>query len=193
VRHAQRSGIVIRAGSTFEDARAFYELHVHTRKYKYHLLPQPLQFFHHLVEIFAPSDRILVLIAELNGKPVAGLLLLQWDNKLYYKFNASSSRHARPNELLIWHALLAGHERGLDRLDFGISDLDQPGLVAFKRKFATEERDVHFLEANPYGYRNEQGEQAQRLLGQLTRLLTLPSVPDEVTTAAGDELYRFFA
>ena len=75
---------------------------------------------------------------------------------------------------------------------FGISDLDQPGLIRYKSKFATEERTVAFLRWLPPDYADPRGEQAGRTLGRMTHLLTDPAVPDEITRAAGDELYRFF-
>ena len=71
--------------------------------------------------------------------------------------------------------------------------LDQPGLIAFKRKFASEEKDVCFLEWLPQNHGNAQGDQASQVLGRVTRLLTEASVPDEIASAAGSELYRFFA
>jgi len=157
------------------------------------MLAQPLAFFEALHEIFSPSDRITVLIAEHEGEPIAGILLLEWHDTLYYKFNASLKQHFRPNDLMAWEAMLLGHRRGLTRLDFGVSDLDQPGLVRYKSKFATEERDIDFLQYLPVAYSDPRGDQASEVLGRMTQLLTDTSVPDEITRAAGGELYRFFA
>ena len=85
-----------------------------------------------------------------------------------------------------------GHAQGLARLDFGVSDIDQPGLVRYKAKFATEEGRVRRLEWQAPGQVDRRGDEAGRMLGRLTQLLTEPGVPDEVARAAGDELYRFF-
>jgi CelD/BcsL family acetyltransferase involved in cellulose biosynthesis len=193
VRHARRQGVVVREGKDLADVRIFHALHVRLRKSKYRMLAQPLALFENLVHIFSPSNRLIILVAELNGVPIAGTLLIEWEGKLYYKFNASAQQHLRPNELMIWHAMQVGCRRQLASLDFGISDVDQPGLVAFKRKFASEEKDVRFLEWLPPNHGDPRGEQASQVLGCVTRLLTEPSVPDEVASAAGNELYRFFA
>jgi hypothetical protein len=34
--------------------------------------------------------------------------------------------------------------------------------------------------------------EAGAVLGRLTRILTAPGVPDDVTQAVGDEVYRYF-
>ena len=45
IRKARRSGVVMRAAQDKNDLRAFFELHLKVRKYKYHLLAQPYRFF----------------------------------------------------------------------------------------------------------------------------------------------------
>jgi CelD/BcsL family acetyltransferase involved in cellulose biosynthesis len=55
----------------------------------------------------------------------------------------------RPNDALAWAALRWVSERGLHMLDWGLSDVDQPGLVAYKRKWASEERRIVTLRSMP--------------------------------------------
>ena len=85
----------------------------------------------------------------------------------------------------------AGVERGLRLVDWGLSDLDQPGLVGFKRKWATTERRLLTLRSG-----TAEATAAQRefgdVLGELTRLLTDRTVPDDVSARAGALLYRYF-
>jgi hypothetical protein len=76
-------------------------------------------------------------------------------------------------------------------VDWGLSDLDQPGLVAFKRKWASVERRLVTLRAGSPRERPEQREFGA-VLDELTRLLTDASVPDDVTAGAGGVLYRYF-
>jgi Acetyltransferase (GNAT) domain len=193
IRRARQSRVVIREGGSIEDTQIFHRMHSHTRKTKYRLLAQPFAFFENLHNMFVQGDRVTVLIAELDGAPLAGIFLLQWQNVLYYKFNASVDQRCRPNDLLVWHAMLFGHRRGLRMLDFGLSELEQPGLVRYKRKFATEERDICFFEWLPQTRRDARGEEASEILGCITNLLTDPAVPDEITRAGGEKFYRLFA
>jgi hypothetical protein len=76
-------------------------------------------------------------------------------------------------------------------VDWGLSDLDQPGLVGFKRKWATDERRLLTLRAGTGEPRPGQREFGDAL-GGLTHLLTEDSVPDDVTERAGALLYRYF-
>jgi CelD/BcsL family acetyltransferase involved in cellulose biosynthesis len=192
IRKAERSGVVVREGKTPEDVAVFHQMHCQVRKSKYRLLAQPLAFFENLRVAFAASEGVTVLLAEFNDRPIAGIFLLRWDDTLYYKFNASVDLRFRPNDLLVWKSILLGKRLHTRRLDFGISDIDQPGLVRYKQKFATEEREVQMLRWRPPAYSNQQGEQVTRVLTHVTQLLTDPSVPDEITRAAGEDLYRFF-
>lgn len=167
-------------------------MHCHVRKSKYRLLAQPLAFFESLHASFAAEGRLTVLLAEVEGTPVAGILFLEWGDTLYYKFNASFDRQLRPNDLLVWEGIRLGRERGLARLDFGLSDAQQPGLVRYKSKFATEDGEISLLRWQPPDHADPRGELAGQTLHRMTHLLTDPLVPDDITRAGGDALYRFF-
>jgi hypothetical protein len=80
----------------------------------------------------------------------------------------------------------------LKRLDFGLSDTAQPGLVRFKQKFATEERSIAILTATPEGYSDRRGAETGRVLSRLTEILTAPDIADDATRKVGDEIYRYF-
>jgi len=192
IRKAQRGGVVVRETRSLDDIRTFHRMHLRLRKSKYRLLAQPLALFENLHDLFAPGERITVLLAEVDGEAVAGILLLEWGGTLYYKFNASTDPTLCPNDLLAWEGIRLGRRRGLRSLDFGNSDFVQPGLIRYKRKYATEERLITFLRWRPDGYADPRGEQASRTLGRLTQLLTAPEVPDDITGAGGEELYRYF-
>jgi len=193
IRKATASGLVVREGRTLQDVATFYNLHFGVRKNKYRLFAQPFAFFENLHAAFAPEGRIVTLLAEYEGVAVAGILFLIHGDTLFYKFNASSDLRFRPNDLLVWTGMLLGRRLGLARLDFGISDIEQPGLVRFKQKFATEERMITELRWSPPGMTDSRGEEAGRTLHRLTELLTAPAVPDDVTRSVGDELYTFFS
>jgi CelD/BcsL family acetyltransferase involved in cellulose biosynthesis len=194
IRCALRSGVVVREGRSMEDAQIFYRMHLLTRKNKYRLLAQPFTFFENIFSVFSEGDRVVALIAEHDGVPLSGILLLQLGDVLYYKFNASAAQNYRANDLLAWRAILFGHQRALTTLDFGLSD--QPGLIRYKRKFASEEGEIHFYDSVSQRLRNARdarGEEASEILSYVTHLLTDPTVPDEITRAAGNTLYRLFA
>lgn len=195
IRKAQREGVIIQAAKGVEMLRAFFELHLKVRKYKYQLLAQPYPFFENIWHHFIKRQKGLLLVAVYQDEVIGGALFLEWQGTLYYKFNASAPVHLshRPNDLLIWEGIKYAKAKGYTCLDFGLSDWDQGGLVRYKRKFATEEKTISFLRYDPFGETPAQQEQQVRhILPQLTDLFTDESVSDDVTEKAGEVLYRFF-
>lgn len=194
LRASERAGVGVSLGDGVEDVRAFHELHRLTRKHKYRLLAQPLAFFERLQERFAPSGGLFVALAHHEGDVIAGILCIRWNDVLYYKFAASRPERlqVRPSEALASACLRTGREWGCTTFDWGVSDLDQPGLVAYKRKYATDERRVRVLRHVPAGHDGSRAAEAGAVLGQLTALLTRDDVPDDVTQRAGELLYGHF-
>ena len=134
------------------------------------------------------------MLAIYEGKIVAGDFFLEWKDTLYYKFNASllDDLSHRPNDLLIWQGIQEGKSRGLAYLDFGLSDIDQEGLIRYKRKFGTEEKTISFLRHAPNGPPTPVEKEMRDLLSKLTNRFTDQLVPDLVTERAGEDLYRLF-
>lgn len=194
IRKAERAGLTVRLAPGEGDLRTFFGLHLGVRKYKYGLLAQPFRFFEAIREQFIDAGRFALMLAEEDGEAVGGVLYLEWGETLYYKFSASSlSRlESRPTDLLIWEGIRYAKARGLRRIDFGLSDWDQEGLVRYKRKFASCEGTISFLHHASERPASDAEREAGGLLGQLTRLFTDPTVPDSISERAGALLYRYF-
>ncbi|HEY8372500.1 MAG TPA: GNAT family N-acetyltransferase [Pseudonocardiaceae bacterium] len=189
---AERNGVKVEMCTGLDAVRDFHRLHVSLRKRKYRLLAQPLEFFERIWAAFAPRDAVLTLLAWADGEPVAGAMFLIWNDVLYYKFGASLPEYLRfrPNHAIWWTAMRWGAERGLRLVDWGLSDLDQPGLVGFKQQWGSEEQRIVTLRSP--GRSSPTQAEADRLLNEVTQLLVDDSVPDEITTRAGELLYRYF-
>ena len=190
---AHRRGVHIRESNRIEAVRVFHGIHLSLRKNKYHLLAQPVEFFERIWEEFSATDGIVTLLAYSGDDPVAGGVFLLWRDTLYCKFAASlaCALNMRPNYAVYWHALKLAAERGNRMVDWGLSDLDQPGLIAYKRKWAdAESRIVTLRRPGPVP---DESLGSDRLLGDLTALLTDDAVPDTVTARAGSLFYRYFA
>jgi CelD/BcsL family acetyltransferase involved in cellulose biosynthesis len=190
---ADRAGVRVEVRDDLDAVHAMHALHVRLRKGKYGLLAQPRELFTRIHAAFAPADGVRTLLARVDGEVVAAALFLEWDGVLYYKFGASAQEHlaVRPNDAIYWTAIRLGLDRGARLVDWGLSDLDQPGLVGFKRKWASVERRLLTLRAGTAAPRPDQRAFGE-VLGGLTALLTGPTVPDEVTERAGALLYRYF-
>ncbi len=195
IRKAQKQGVVVRPAADRSELRAFFDLHLRIRKYKYRLLAQPFLLFDHLWDEFVVPGNGSVMLAFHEDRVVGGVFFLEWKDRLYYKFNASHSDYVdlRPNDATIWTAIEAAKEKDLRWLDFGLSDADQEGLLRYKRKYATEEKTITFLRHEHRNGDTTASRQMRELLPELTRALTDDAVSDAVTEQAGDLLYRLFA
>jgi CelD/BcsL family acetyltransferase involved in cellulose biosynthesis len=194
IRKAESAGIVVRTAESVEDVRAFYELHLRVRKYKYRLLAQPFLFFERIWTHLLEPGHGALLLATVAGEVVGGVMYLEWGNTLDYKFNASDpdGLAVRPNDLVVWKGIEHARSRSLEWLAFGVSDMEQEGLVRYKRKYASIEKQVVSLRRLPDGSPSDRERAARTMLGRITDVLVADDVPDTVSERAGDVLYRYF-
>lgn len=195
VAKARREGVTLGEVSDDEFLQVFHRMHVAMRKQKYRLLAQPMRFFESICRRFSQLESWFPLVAKHNGRPIAAMICLRYDNTLYYKFGTSSRETLplRPNEFLMWEAIQLAKSLGCTRLDLGLSDNDQPGLVRFKQQLGAREKQIRFLGLGSIARSDAHTIQLKQQLGELTQLLTEPSVPDDITRQAGALLYPLFA
>jgi len=138
IRLALRRGVTVRSG-TAEDLPTFYRLmQITGRRDEFGI--HSLDYFKTIFELFAPSQAAL-LLAEVQGEPVAGLLLLVHRCAAYYLFGASSNAHREkmPTYLLQWEAMRWAKAHGCQSYDlWGIPDADETRLEA---EFVTRSED----------------------------------------------------
>jgi len=193
IRRAKRSGLEVRPLIGDEDRHSFHRLHAALRKKKYRMLAQPPHFFEAIERRFREVNGWHSMGAFMGNRLVAATMYLRWGDTLYYKFNASAldALSTRPNNLLVWSGVMLAQSLGCRFLDFGPSDDDQPGLIRFKQNFGADEHELRFLRWTPPDWRETPTNRG--MLGEITRRLTEPHVPDDVTARAGAALYRYFA
>lgn len=142
IRRAEREGLAYEVGTSEPLLACFYSLLRLSRR-RHGLPPQPLAWFRNLVACmgdahsarFARSgERLAIHIASKAGRPVAGILTLSFKNTMVYKYGGSdAAEHSLGGmPFLFWRAIEAAQAEGVETLDLGRSDLDQPGLLAFK-------------------------------------------------------------
>jgi lipid II:glycine glycyltransferase (peptidoglycan interpeptide bridge formation enzyme) len=197
IRRSRRSGVHVEVRTDLGALNDYHRLHQRLRKTKYRLLSQPWSFFAHLHRHFGP-DRLRVVLARIDdttsrGEAVAGVILLRHGDWAYYKLNASTpaGQSARANDAVMWAALSAARRWGTRWFDFGVSDLDQPGLIRYKNKYASGQGEVVVLR-RAGGPRRWTARQIDRALPLATRALTTRRCPDAVGRQASRALYRLF-
>jgi hypothetical protein len=184
VRHAERAGLVERVGRSETLLKDFYRLCVLTRK-RQHLPPQPYRWFQNLVQCLGESLEIRV--AYKDEVPVASIMTLRFRNTVYYKYGCSDARHNHlaATPLLFWRAICNAKSKGGTQFDFGRTEIDNEGLLAFKNKWAGESQPLTYLRF-PSSYSNPA--RSEWKMKVLKRVFSL--MPNRLLTATGTLLYR---
>jgi CelD/BcsL family acetyltransferase involved in cellulose biosynthesis len=148
VRQAERfeaNGLleVKRAEGESDLVNEFYELHVSTRR-RLGVPVQPRRFFRLLWKRMLEPGRGFALLAQSQGRSVAGAVFLFHGGTMVHKFGASErdAQRLRPNHLLLWSAIREACELGLTVFDFGRTDLDGASLREFKLGWGTSEEPL---------------------------------------------------
>jgi CelD/BcsL family acetyltransferase involved in cellulose biosynthesis len=183
-RRAQREGLRFDRRTDEDALAAFYRLNQLTRR----RIGVPVQPRHFILGLRSLMRRGLgfVAVVRAEGQPVAAAVFLTLGGTLFYKYGASdpAALGRRPNNLLFLEVIRRGCEEGMQRVDFGRTDLDHESLRAFKLAFGAEERmlEYHALGERAAGPRGAGG--AGRMAPVLQRS------PLFVNRVVGELLYR---
>jgi CelD/BcsL family acetyltransferase involved in cellulose biosynthesis len=191
IRQARKAGVTVRRAFTISDMEAFYGLMVRTRK-RLGVLPQPWSFFQNIHRHCLTRGTAHLLLAEREGKIVAGGLFLSHNRTLIFKFSASDPRHSEgyPNHLVYLAAMELGIELGCRWLDMGRCELDNDGLRYFKHSWGAQELNLsyYYYPEVRAGAAVAAGSWRRQALAWFVRL-----VPLWVLRQAGATLYRRLA
>jgi CelD/BcsL family acetyltransferase involved in cellulose biosynthesis len=187
---AEKGPLRVREGGSEADMRAFYRLNLLTRR-RHGVPPQPWGLFRNLWRLLAPAGLLTLLLAEADGTPVAGMVLLHFRETTYYKFGASdpAELRLRPNHLLMWRAIEWAKRRGSRRLDLGRTHRGNDGLLRFKLSWGARQLPLPYwsFPPSPGPGRLAEGGLAYHLLTSCWRRLPLG------LTRLGGLFYRHFA
>jgi hypothetical protein len=145
LRKAQASGLKIDLGTSGELVETYYALHCQGRR-RHGLPPQPLRFFRNIQRHVLGAKEGVVVIARLQGKPLAGAMFFFHGDQALYKFGASdyAAQNLRPNNLVMWSAIEHCLERGMTGLHLGRTSLANAGLRRFKTAFGAGEEKIDY-------------------------------------------------
>ena len=184
IRRAEREGLSYEVGTSDRLLSAFYTLLRLTRR-RHGLPPQPVAWFGNLIACM--RERLTIHLASKDGQPVAGILTLAFNKTLVYKYGGSNAAYHPMGGMafLFWRAIQGAQAQGLETLDLGRSDLDQPGLIAFKGHLGATRSELTY-------YTRPALRQAEGHAGPLSRLARklVPLLPDAALDLTGRLLYR---
>ncbi|MGD2104735.1 MAG: peptidoglycan bridge formation glycyltransferase FemA/FemB family protein [Anaerolineae bacterium] len=153
IRLAGRKGVTVREGSA-EDVPTFNDLLAATAD-RADFGIHPPAYYQAAYRFFAPRELARLLLAEVDGEAVAGLMVFALPPRSWYFYGASISAHRKkmPTYLLQWEAMRWAKSQGCVTYDmWGIPDEDREtledqftersdglwGVYRFKRGFGGE-------------------------------------------------------
>jgi CelD/BcsL family acetyltransferase involved in cellulose biosynthesis len=184
---ALREGVTVGRHQDRAALSRFYAMHVATRRHQ-GVPTQPRRFILRFSELF-DAGHGFVLLARHQGRDIAGAVFLAAGSTLTYKYGASrrSALAVRPNNLLFMEAIRWGCEHGMRTLDFGRTDLDNDGLMAFKRSWGADELPL------AYTYLGRRKPDTGPGLSQRAMKTVIQHSPPALGRLVGEALYRDFA
>jgi lipid II:glycine glycyltransferase (peptidoglycan interpeptide bridge formation enzyme) len=145
IQRAGREGVEVQHLQSVDAVNAFYSLHCRTRR-RHGLPPQPLRFFHLIHKHLIEPGFGFISLARFKERWIAGSVFLRFGSQAIYKFGASDPRfqHVRANNLVMWQGISRLQKDNVCRLSLGRSDLNDEGLLRFKRGWGGEEMALSY-------------------------------------------------
>lgn len=145
INKAEKDGVMVRKGTSWEYVMLFYRLHLQTRR-RLGVPIQPLRYFRSMWKNIIDQDLGYILLAYQGEQLLAGAVFLHWKHTLTYKYSASDDRFwkLRANNLMLWYAIRWGCENGYQVFDWGRTDLEDEGLRDFKLGWGSEEQMLQY-------------------------------------------------
>jgi len=152
VRKAEKYGVEIKEGVTDKTPKLFYYIYLKTTE-RLGIVPDPYSFVEGIWSILVPKGHAKFFFAFYNNKPIATLLFLIFNKKLYTYMSGSLEEYHRyyPNNLLYWRMLEYGLKNGFQKCDLmgapGPEEKNHPeyGLYIFKRGWGGEMVGIRFF------------------------------------------------
>lgn len=186
IRRADREKLEYAEGRSPSLLRKFYNLFVQTRQ-RQGVPPQPFRWFQNLAECLGPAMQ--VRLALHGGRVAAGILTLQHQKTLVYKYGCSDAglNNLGGTPWVFWKTIQDAKQRGLQELDLGRSSWSNPGLITFKDRLGGKRVPLSY-------FKYPQPASRSSLLSVLKRPAgwVLGHSPQPLLIAAGRVLYRHF-
>ncbi|HET8844316.1 MAG TPA: peptidoglycan bridge formation glycyltransferase FemA/FemB family protein [Ktedonobacteraceae bacterium] len=162
IRLAGRKGVTVRQGEGQADLDKFYKIYETTSERDQFFIHNKA-FYEEIMRLYNQDDRFALFLAEYEGQPIAGIIVLRYGRWSWYMYGASSNEHRNlmPNHLLQWNGMQWAKARDCWYYNFrGIPDVLEEGqelwgVYVFKRGFggyAIRALETHDLVYQPIVY-----------------------------------------
>ena len=135
IRRAERESLTYEAGGGPLLLQKLCGLLQMTRS-RHYLPSQPFEWFQNLVVCMGKD--VCIRVASKGSQPIAGIMTLDYGKKMVYKYGGSDAKfnNLGATPMLLWRAIKDAKDAGMEELDLGRSDLDNPGLITFKERWS---------------------------------------------------------
>jgi len=184
IRRAEREGLVYESGTSNRLLNAFYRLMIQTRR-KHQLPPQPIEWFRNMAACM--GERMQIRVVFKGGREIASIVTLRHKDGIVYKYGCSDtqSQNLGGTPLLFWRTIEEAKLAGLTSMDFGRSDSDNHGLIAFKDRWGAKSSELTYLR---WSQRLASAVPTRRSSRAVKKLFAM--MPDALLAATGRILYR---
>ena len=193
IRRAEREGLTYESGTSEALLSSFYRLLRLTRR-RHGLPPQPIAWFQNLAACL--GEQLTIHVASKDGLPVASILTLRFKKTMVYKYGGSDAAHHALGGMpfLFWRAIEDAHAKGIEELDLGRSDLDQPGLIAFKDHLGATRSTLTYYTCperrRSAGHAGPISRAARHVVARAARHV-VARLPDRALDLTGRLIYRY--
>jgi hypothetical protein len=184
IQRGTREGLCYESGNSEALLKKFYGLVLMTRR-RHQLPPQPVQWFRNLAACM--RNQLTIRVASKDGRPIAGILTLEYRDTMVYKYGCSNARYHNLGGMpfLFWKAIEEAKELGLRRFDLGRSDRNNTGLITFKERWGASPSDLTYVRYTAPRSQVTAGGFPPHALRRIFAWM-----PDRLLTTTGTLLYR---
>ena len=196
VRKAKNHKITLNIGKNKAALKRFYGLFCRHRAHKFKILSPPFLFFEEIYDHFFSTGKGFVLEALEQGHLIAGLLILEYEKGLYYKYGASDldKLALRPNNFLFWELMKLAGRGNYDYIDLGMSWLTEAdkGIVKFKESFGGRAFPIFSILAKGSDENEIHISDTQKMFRELTDILVERTMDEHAFDRLGMLLFKYF-
>jgi lipid II:glycine glycyltransferase (peptidoglycan interpeptide bridge formation enzyme) len=191
IRRAERDGLRYESGRSEALLNHFYRLLVRTRR-RHRVPPQPYRWYQNLISSMA--NRITLHIAFDQNQPAAAIVTLRHQKTLTCKYSCSDERLNSLGGIpfLFWQVIQEAKGSGMETVDLGRSDMNNPGLITFKERLGAMPSSLiywtHSRHTQRKTRRNGLAHMAQRITPRSSQFIHY--LPDSLLELSGRMLYK---
>lgn len=142
LRKAMKTGVEIKEVEE-EGLKQYYDLYLDAQK-RHGSPPHSFDFFLNVYNVFKPAGLLRMMLAVYDGKPIAGVMVFCFKDKLYWFGNVVDRKYANlnPTNLLLWNTVQFGMENNFGVFDLGQTRKEEGGVYHFKSGWGGSETNL---------------------------------------------------